>query len=79
MRIILKILALPLLFALTLLCLAGKLSANLAGYVYSVLLLIVIGCGIFAIVKAQWTNLAILAGMGIGWLFSTLYSCVGSI
>jgi len=43
----------------------GKLSTNLAGYVYSVLLLVVIGCGIFAVVKAQWTNLAILAGMAL--------------
>lgn len=65
MRIILKILALPLLLVLTLLCLVGKLSTNLAGYVYSVLLLVVIGCGIFAVVKAQWTNLAILAGMAL--------------
>ena len=38
---------------------------NLSSYVIALLLLVIAGCSIYCIVKALWTSLAILAGMGL--------------
>ena len=38
---------------------------NLSSYVIAPLLLVIAGCSIYCIVKALWTSLAILAGMGL--------------
>ena len=65
MKIILKVLALPVLFVVAIACILGNLLANLSSYVIALLLLVITGCSIYCIVKALWTSLAILAGMGL--------------
>lgn len=65
MKMILKVLALPVLFVVTIACILGNMLTNLSSYVIALLLLVIAGCSIYCIVKALWTSLAILAGMGL--------------
>ncbi len=65
MKIVLKVLALPLLFIVTIAYILGNLITNISSYVIALLLLVIAGCSIYCIVKALWTSLAILAGMGL--------------
>ena len=65
MKIILKVLALPLLLFITVICILGNLLTNISFYVIALLLLVIAGCSIYCIVKALWTSLAILAGIGL--------------
>lgn len=65
MKMILKALVLPVLFVVTVACILGNMLANLSSYVIALLLLVIAGCSIYCIVKALWTSLAILAGMGL--------------
>ena len=65
MKMILKLLALPVLFVMKSVCILGNLLTNLSSYVIGLLLLILVGCGIYCVVQAMWTSLAILAGMGL--------------
>ena len=68
MKIILKVLALPVLFVVTIACILGNLITNISSYVIALLLLIIAGCSIYCIIKALWTSLVILAGMGLAAL-----------
>ena len=65
MKIILKVLALSVLFVVTIACILGNMLTNLSSYVIALLLLVIAGCSIYCIVKVLWTSLAILAGMGL--------------
>lgn len=65
MKMILKIFALPVLFVVKVVCILGNLLTNISSYVIGLLLLVVGGCAVYCIVKAMWTSLAILAGMGL--------------
>ena len=65
MKMILKVLALPVLFVVTIACILGNFLANLSSYVIALLLLVIAGCAIYCIVKALWISLVILAGMGL--------------
>ena len=65
MKMILKVLALPVLFVVTVACILGNMLANLSSYVIALLLLVIAGCSIYCIVKALWTSLAILVCMGL--------------
>ena len=65
MKMILKIFALPVLLAVKVICILGNLLTNISSYVIGLLLLVIGGCAIYCIVKAMWTSLAILAGMGV--------------
>ena len=65
MKMILKVLALPVLFVVTIACILGNMLTNLSSYVIALLLLVIAGCSIYCIVKAPWTSLAILAGIGL--------------
>ena len=65
MKMILKLLALPVLFVMKSVCILGNLLTNLSSHVIGLLLLILVGCGIYCVVQAMWTSLAILAGMGL--------------
>ena len=58
MKMILKVLALPLLFIVTVACILGNLITNISSYVIALLLLVIAGCSIYCIVKALWTSLA---------------------
>ena len=65
MKMILKVLALPVLFVVKIICILGNLLTNVTSYVIGLLLLVIAGCAIYCIVQAMWTSLAILAGMGL--------------
>ena len=65
MKMILKVLALPVLFVVKAICILGNLLTNVTSYVIGLLLLVIAGCAIYCIVQAMWTSLAILAGMGL--------------
>ena len=65
MKMILKLLALPVLFVMKSVCILGNLLTYLSSHVIGLLLLILVGCGIYCVVQAMWTSLAILAGMGL--------------
>ena len=68
MKMILKVLALPVLFVVTIACILGNLITNISSHVISLLLLVIAGCSIYCIIKALWTSLVILAGMGLAAL-----------
>ena len=65
MKMILKVLALPVLFVVKIICILGNLLTNVTSYVIGLLLLLIAGCAIYCIVQAMWTSLAILIGMGL--------------
>ena len=65
MKMILKLLARPVLFVIKSVCILDNLLTNLSSYVIGLLLLILVGCGIYCVVQAMWTSLAILASMGL--------------
>ena len=44
MKMILKVLALPVLFVVTIACILGNLITNISSYVISLLLLVIAGC-----------------------------------
>lgn len=75
MKLILKIFALPVLFVMRSVCFLGNLLSNISSYVVGLLLLILVGCGIYCVVQAMWTSLAILAVMGLA-AFLALFGIV---
>ena len=75
MRLILKVFALPLLLVMKSICVLGNLLSNISSYVIGLLLLILVGCGIYCVVQAMWTSLAILAVMGLA-AFLALFTVV---
>lgn len=75
MKMILKVLALPVLFVVKSVCILGNLLSNISSYVIGLLLLILVGCGIYCVVQAMWTSLAILAAMGLA-AFLALFGIV---
>lgn len=75
MKLILKVLALPVLLIMKSVCVLGNLLSNISSYVIGLLLLILVGCGIYCVVQAMWTSLAILAVMGLA-AFLALFGIV---
>ena len=75
MKMILKVLALPVLLVMKSVCILGNLLSNVSSYVIGLLLLILVGCGIYCVVQAMWTSLAILAVMGLA-AFLALFGIV---
>ena len=75
MKMILKVLALPVLFVMKSVCILGNLLTNISSYVIGLVLLILVGCGIYCVVQAMWTSLAILAVMGLA-AFLALFGIV---
>ena len=65
MKMILKVFALPVLLIMKSVCILGNLLSNISSHVIGLLLLILVGCGIYCVVQAMWTSLAILAFMGL--------------
>ncbi len=65
MKLVLKILALPVLFVVKLICILGNLLTNIVSYVIGLLLLVIGGSAIYCVVKALWQSLAILVVLGI--------------
>ena len=75
MKMILKVLALPVLLIMKSVCILGNLLSNISSYVIGLLFLILVGCGIYCVVQAMWTSLAILAVMGLA-AFLALFGIV---
>ena len=75
MKVILKVLALPVLVVMKSVCILGNLVSNISSYVIGLLLLILVGCGIYCVVQAMWTSLAILVVMGLA-AFLALFGIV---
>ena len=75
MKMMMKVLALPVLFVMKSVCILGNLLSNISSYVIGLLLLILVGCGIYCVVQAMWTSLAILAVMGLA-AFLALFGIV---
>lgn len=75
MKLILKVLALPVLFVVKSVSILGNLLSNISSYVIGLLLLILVGCGIYCVVQTMWTSLAILAVMGLA-AFLVLFGIV---
>ena len=75
MKMILKVLALPVLLVMKSVCILGNLLSNISSYVIGLLLLILVGCGIYCVVQAMWTSLAILEVMGLA-AFLALFGIV---
>lgn len=65
MKMILKVLALPVLLVIKVSCILGNLLTNISSYVIGLLLLVLAGCAVYCIVQAMWTSLAILVIMGL--------------
>lgn len=75
MKLILKVFALPVLLIMKSVCILGNLLSNISSYVIGLLLLILVGCGIYCVVQAMWTSLAILVLMGLA-AFLALFAVV---
>lgn len=75
MRLLLKLIALPLLLTVALICLLGNLIVNASSYVIGTLILVIGGSGIYCVFTANWKSLAILAGMGLA-VFLVLFIAV---
>ena len=67
-RVIFKILALPLMLFLAIVRVLFNLCANLSCYVLGPLMLFILGCGIYTIVKQLWSQTFLLALMEAGCL-----------
>ena len=75
MKMILKVFALPVLLIMKSVCILGNLLSNISSHVIGLLLLILVSCGIYCVVQAMWTSLAILAVMGLA-AFLALFGIV---
>lgn len=75
MKMVLKVFALPVLLVTKFVCILGNLLTNISSYVIGLLLLILVGCGIYCVVQAMWTSLVILALMGLA-AFLALFGIV---
>lgn len=64
-KLLFKIILLPVLLIVNILYLLANLFMNLSSYVIGLFLLLIVGCGIYCIVKALWTSLVLLVGMGL--------------
>lgn len=62
-RIVTKLILIPIIAVLKLICLLGNVFANLSAYVLSPLILFVLACGIYCLAKARWTDVFLLAGI----------------
>lgn len=56
MKLVLKILALPVLFVVKVICILGNLLTNVVSYVIGILLLVIGGSAIYCIVKALFDH-----------------------
>ena len=74
MKLVLKILALPVLFVVKVICILGNLLTNVVSYVIGILLLVIGGSAIYCIVKALWQSLLILVVLGIATIFLLVWA-----
>lgn len=74
MKLVLKILALPVLFVVKVIFVLGNLLTNVVSYVIGLLLLVIGGSAMYCIVKALWQSLLILVVLGIATIFLLVWA-----
>lgn len=74
MKLVLKILALPVLFVVKVIFVLGNLLTNVVSYVIGLLLLVIGGSAMYCIVKALWQSLLILVVLGIATIFLLIWA-----
>ena len=66
LKLMLKILLLPVAFLLRFLCFIWNLLMQLSLWVLSPIMLFVLGCGIYSVVRASWTDVFLLTLIEMG-------------
>ena len=81
LKLVLKILLLPVAFLLRFLCFIWNLLMQLSLWVLSPVMLFVLGCGIYSVVRASWTDVfaAAVGAGGIMELMERLCECVEDV
>lgn len=74
MKLVLKILALLVLFVVKVICVLGNLLTNVVSYVIGLLLLVIGGSAMYCVVKALWQSLLILVVLGIATIFLLVWA-----
>ena len=64
-KIILKLIALPVLLGLGIVCLLAKIAFELSSFFIGALILYIIGCSIYCVFQSLWLQLALLVGIGL--------------
>jgi hypothetical protein len=72
LKLVLKILLLPVAFLLRFLCFIWNLLMQLSLWVLSPVMLFVLGCGIYSVVRASWTDVFLLTLIEMGLFAATV-------
>ena len=64
-KIILKLIALPVLLGLGIVCLLAKIAFELSSFFIGALILYIIGCSIYCVFQSLWLQLALLVGIDL--------------
>lgn len=64
-EMVLKLVALPVLFVLGLICLLAKLVVNVSSFAIGALILYILGCCIYCVFQSLWLQLGLLVGIGL--------------
>ena len=81
---VLKLVALPVLFVLGLICLLAKLVVNVSSFAIGALILYILGCCIYCVFQSLWLQLGLLVGIGLAVyavlflfvLFQLIFGCI---
>ena len=71
-KIILKLIALPVLLGLGIVCLLAKIAFELSSFFIGALILYIIGCSIYCVFQSLWLQLAFLVGIGLA-IYAALF------
>ena len=71
-KIILKLIALPVLLVLGIVCLLAKIAFELSSFFIGALILYIIGCSIYCVFQSLWLQLAFLVGIGLA-IYAALF------
>ena len=72
LKIILKLIALPVLLVLGIVCLLAKIAFELSSFFIGALILYIIGCSIYCVFQSLWLQLALLVGIGLA-IYAALF------
>ena len=72
LKIILKLIALPVLLVLGIVCLLAKIAFELSSFFIGALILYIIGCSIYCVFQSLWLQLAFLVGIGLA-IYAALF------
>ncbi|MDO4647218.1 MAG: hypothetical protein Q4B26_01110 [Eubacteriales bacterium] len=66
LKTVVKMVVFPLLFLMIFIQWIANILINVSAYIISPVMLFVLGCGIYSVVKASWLNVALLTGIELG-------------